>query len=348
MPPVSREGRKVFIPGVRKVSWDTGEMCEFASAMVSALQCLGDPIPYEYVMGASGAAFRFTLNPGEWDFGNYSIRNIAPDPFEPVRRALDAVGYGGTLSEKTDRESDTARVMESIDRGVPVLAFGVVGPSDCVIITGYDEGGDVLMGWSTYQDIPQDHNFPHDVTGYFRKPGWHEALGGYLLIGSKMPPRPKRAIYLEALRWAVYLICMPEMGKKRTGLEGLKTWAKEMVQEQYFPAEDKDLLGWRYVSVTINITMLRDHYRAEPFLRQAAVEIPDFAPELLQAADCYTEGKRIGAEMDQLINDNFSEQAMQAVGDPQIRKAFAERILEVRQVEEQALGYLEELLKRCR
>jgi len=36
--------------------------------------------------------------------------------------------------------------MESIDRGIPVLAFPVVGPSDCCIITGYDEGGEVLLG----------------------------------------------------------------------------------------------------------------------------------------------------------------------------------------------------------
>ena len=61
--------------------------------------------------------------------------------------------------------SSTQRIMDSINRGIPVLAFGVVGPSDCCIITGYDQGGDVLLGWSTYQDIPEDHNIPHDVTG---------------------------------------------------------------------------------------------------------------------------------------------------------------------------------------
>ena len=64
MSTIKKKGRKVYIDGVRKISWDTGEMCEFASALVSAMHCLGESIPYHYVMGTSGAAFRFTLNPG--------------------------------------------------------------------------------------------------------------------------------------------------------------------------------------------------------------------------------------------------------------------------------------------
>ncbi len=162
------EDRKVYIEGVRKISWDTGEMCEFASTLTSALSCLGEEISYHYVMGTWGAAFRFTLNPGEWDFGNYGIRNISADPNEPIRRAIEAAGYEYTIYETGSRQEDTARITASIDRGVPVLAFRVVGPSDFCILTGYDDGGDVLLGRSTYQDIPDDHNIPHDPTGYFR------------------------------------------------------------------------------------------------------------------------------------------------------------------------------------
>ena len=67
---VKKEGSKVYIEGVRQVTWDTGEMCEFASCLVVALQALGEDISYEYVMGTSGVAFRFTINPGQFDFGN--------------------------------------------------------------------------------------------------------------------------------------------------------------------------------------------------------------------------------------------------------------------------------------
>jgi hypothetical protein len=321
-------------------------MCEFASAFVSAMNSLGENIPYHYVMGTSGAAFRFTIHPGEWEFGNYSILNISADIMEPIRRAFDAVGYEYTRYEKGSRQDDIARIMDSINRGVPVLAFQVVGPSDCCIITGYDADGEVLLGWSTYQDIPEDHNIPHDQTGYFRKPGWHDNTPAYLLIGEKGDRPPLRSAYLDALQWAVHLMRTPLMGRNVTGLEGLTLWAEEMTQEKYFPAGDDHIIGHRYVSAAINMTMLRDHCLAEPFLRQAAADIPDFQPELTLAAGCYEEVKRIRNGMDDLIADNFSEKSMKAIVDPEIRRAYADAILRIRDAEAEAVGHIEHLLQR--
>jgi hypothetical protein len=344
---VRKENRKVYIEDVRKVSWDTGEMCEFASSLVSAMNSLGENILYYYVMGTSGVAFRFTLNPGEWDFSNYGIRNITPDTYAPIRRAFAAAGYAYSLNEPGSFQDDAAKIMDSIDQGIPVLAFRVVGPSDCCILTGYDEGGEVLLGWSTYQNIPDDHNLPHDVTGYFRKPGWHENIAGYILIGAKVSRPPLRAIYLDALAWAVHLMRMPEMDRKVTGLRALQTWAEEMTQAKYFPAGDDAVIGQRYVSAAINMTMLRDHCLAEPFLHQAAEDVPDFQPELFRATDCYGEVRRLRDSMDDLIADNFSEQAMKAITDPEIRRAYADAILRIHDAEVEAINQIEYLLKRC-
>lgn len=227
-----------------------------------------------------------------------------------------------------------------------MLAFRVVGPSDCCIITGYDEGGEVLLGWSTYQDIPDDHNLTHDPSGYFRKPGWHENLGGYILIGAKLERPSRRAIYLDALKWAVQLMRTPKVHHKCTGLEALRIWAEEMTQEKYFPPGDEDTLGLRYVSTTINLTMLRDHFCAEPFLKQVSEELPDLLPEISRAADCYAEVKHLTTEMLELINDNFSEKAMKAIKEPDIRQSFANLILDIRDQEEQAITFIESLLKR--
>lgn len=348
---VREEQGKVFIEGVRKVSWDTGEMCEFASTLVSALESLGEHIPYHYILGTSGVSFRFTLNPGAWDFTNYRILNINPDRYEPVRRAFAAVGYACSHYEAGAFADDAARIMESIHRGIPVIAFQVCGPSDCSIITGYDEGGDILLGWSTFQDIPEDHNIPHDETGYFRKPGWHENCPGYIVIGSKVERPPLRAVYLDALQWAVHLMRSPLMANRATGLEGLRVWADEMVademvMEKYFPLGDAEVMGNRYVSAAINLTMLRDHCMAEPFLRQAAEEVPDFQVELQSAAGCYSEVKRLVAEMEALMSDDFSERALKAIYDPGIRRSYANTILHIRDVEEEALQSIERLLTR--
>lgn len=58
MATIRKVGNQVVLEGVRKISWETGEMCEFASSLVSTMDCLGESIPYHYVMGISGVAFR--------------------------------------------------------------------------------------------------------------------------------------------------------------------------------------------------------------------------------------------------------------------------------------------------
>jgi hypothetical protein len=204
----------------------------------------------------------------------------------------------------------------------------------------------VLLGWSTYQDIPDDHNIPHDETGYFRKPGWHDYLLGYILIGEKMTRPSLRIVYLDALKWAVYLVRTPQIGENATGLRGLQVWADEMTDAQYFPVGNDEVIGGRYVSTAINMTMLRDHCLAEPFLRQAIIELPEFYQELSQAAECFGEVVRIRNGMDALIADNFSEQAMQAICDPEIRLLYAQAILRIRDVEAEAVSHIERLLRR--
>ena len=106
-------------------------------------------------------------------------------------------------------------------------------------------------------------------------------------------PLTERATYLDALKWAVHLLRTPEMDHKAAGLEGLRVWAEEMTQEKYFPLGEADIIDQRYVSAAINMTMLRDHCEAEAFLRQAVKDVPDFQPELTEAAGYYSEVKQI-------------------------------------------------------
>lgn len=45
-------------------------------------------------------------------------------------------------------------------RAEPVIAIGVVGPPEPCIVAGYDKGGEVLIGWSFFQDRPEDRPRP--------------------------------------------------------------------------------------------------------------------------------------------------------------------------------------------
>jgi hypothetical protein len=342
-----KEGKKVYIAGVSKLTWATGEMSEFASALRIVLEYLGEKVPYHFVMGTSGIAFRLVVSPVEWDPGNYKIRNFSTDPDEPIRRAFEAVGYECTVFEKGTKQDDMCRIMASIDKGVPVLAFGVVGPSECCIITGYDEGGEVLLGWSTFQNIPDDHNIPHDPTGYFRKPGWHDNpnTDGYIIIGDKVERRPLRKIYLDALMWAVNLVHTPKVGERYAGLEAYRVWAEEMTQEQYFPEGDKAIIGHRYLSAAINLTMLRDHCSIEPFLQQVAEEESDLALDLAPAIDCYAEMRRLIDSLIDCIDDSFSEESVMRIADADIRREYARILLQIRDKEKEGIGHIERVLE---
>lgn len=86
---------------------------------------------------------------------------------------------------------------------------------------------------------------------------------------------------------------------------------------------------------------------AEPFLRQALADLPDLRPELLAAAEYYAKVRRLRAEMDDLIADNFAPEVMQAPKDPARRRAFADLILRIRDVEEKAIKVFERLIARC-
>lgn len=98
----------------------------------------------------------------------------------------------------------------------------------------------------------------------------------------------------------------------------------------------------RYISTAINITMLKDHGSAEPFLRQVAQELP----AVVAAADVYREVNRLRESMDELIRDDFSPGAMAAIADPLTRRAFADRTLQIRDKEEEAVVHMESFLAR--
>jgi hypothetical protein len=62
------------------------------------------------------------------------------------------------------------RIIDSVrNRGNPVIAAGVVGsPVDCPI-TGFDEAGNVLMGWSFFQNVDElKGDIEYESSGHFR------------------------------------------------------------------------------------------------------------------------------------------------------------------------------------
>ncbi|MFQ6091721.1 MAG: M56 family metallopeptidase [bacterium] len=92
---VKRRGSKVWIEGVDKLAgWGNGEENTFIGSLRVALSAVGENVPYDQLMGPSGAAFRLQIAQPEWCAS-------APDAqvgFEISGPARKTLGYSLKIS----------------------------------------------------------------------------------------------------------------------------------------------------------------------------------------------------------------------------------------------------------
>lgn len=341
MAEVRTEGTRAYLDGVEPMSWSTGEMCEFASALTRTLGCAGEDVAYHYVMGVTGVAFRFTIGSELWNPGFYGFENVAADTGDLIRRAFDAVGYGYDLRAKDEAAEDLARIARSIQRGLPVMLRGnVVDASDWALITGY--GGEVLLGTSPYSPGERGERFG----GYDVIRQWHPKMRQYLLLGDKVERPAAADLYADALRLAVRLVRTPQVDGRCTGLRAYAVLAAELREGEFRKdAERKaDQLGFRYLCVLCYNMMLDDHRSAAPFLRDAAGALPGCAADLAEAADHYERSGALRDRLDDILPSSFSPEAQQRLLDPDIRDEFARVLLEIRDAEEEAIACIAQAL----
>lgn len=339
---VKRVGSKVYIEDVPRMSWDTGEMCEFASAFVRAARCIDVDVEYSFITGVTGAAFRFVLDEEIWNPGSYGIQGFTPDPVEPITVACESVGIAPSYFAPSTFDKDREAIVSSLNDGIPVVAFGVVGPSDAVIVTGFDDEGEILLGWSTYQDIPDDHDIPHDPTGYFRKPEWHKSLHGYVLLQKAEQAVDIHEIGVNALKRIVHIIEMPKLPGRICGLEALSAW-EAILRDGHIWDVDAETFGWRYLCFSINTTMLLDQLCAKPFLDAIALKVPKCEQMIQAASDLCRQNAETIRKCQSMIPDDFSREAQENLRDSRIREEYAGLVREIHDI----TGELSGIAKSC-
>ena len=339
---------RVVLEGVPRIGFDIG-LCTFPASLRACMEFMGEDYSYDYIMGTSGAAFRLLWKPGWW-LDNVDIALMADD-LEPIRRALEAVGYtyGVILKEDFARHTyfngeywdDEAyfrsRIMESIsDKGHPVIAFGVVGPPECSIITGYDEYGDVLIGWSFFQGSVSapEPGVEYEPSGYYRKRNWFKDTPGIIIIGEKQERTPLGKTYRKALEWALKVMRTPMVHDRHNGFAAYNAWAEALLRDEDFSPGDAGI-GLRVNVHNDALCMLDEHLCAARFLRQMAKDEPGMADELLAAAACYETENENSGTID-VLGKRITE--------PAIRRQFAELILQSRDKDEEAADHIERAL----
>jgi hypothetical protein len=327
---------RVILDGVPRIGYDV-HLCPFPGALHAYLRYVGNPQPYDYMMGVTGAAFRRLWNRD--DGGNVGILRYENEPF---RLGFAALGYRWhTVPADADQETMRAAIRESLAQGRPAISFGIIGPPEPGLVAGYDEGGEVLYGWSYFQDQRER---------YYELRDWFETMDksgevALLIVGQNGQPRPsEREVLVSTLQWALDLARTaerPNLPEHLSGLAAYDGWADGLEVDADYPADDRETMFWRVVIHGDQCVMLDERHEAARFLRRMKVVVPpQAAAHMEEAATLYDRVADLGAPLWPWPIDPKAG-AMQALADPGTRRGLAAHVRAARALEEEAVACLE-------
>lgn len=313
---------------------------------------------YSFFMGVSGVASFLSWKPG-WEGDNLEIMYMSDDPKAPFDRAFQATGYeyqyqgveleGGQNNEALFRQ----QIVESLQKGRPVLTFGPIGPPESAIVTGYDEGGDVLIGWSFFQDMPEfNAGIEFEPSGQFRKRDWFNYPPGFSLItiGQKQRRPPLAATYRRALEWMLQVTRTPvTFGDRHNGLAAYTAWAEHLLHDEAFP-NDEATLRQRYDVHNSAAGMVAEaRWYGSQFLIQASdPDILHFnmTEDLLHAAACYAAEHKLMWDLWDLAGGIENPDAFRRFADPAVRRQMVPIIHQAREKDDQAAEHIVQALAK--
>lgn len=352
-PAAAEAQRRVVLTDVPKVRYIADGMCPFALAVKCLTQFQGKDISYGHILGTSGAAFRMAWNHTGWDEGNMDLSHFGPEPF---RRGLQCAGYRpgflvkpgwwpGQTAADLRRVANSAEgradlreaITASLDRGLPVLGIGVVGPPEVSLIAGYDEGGEVLIGWSCHAEAhpPRDGFEPN---GMFRQRDWWEATPGVILLDGELAEADVRRVRREALEWAYRVMTMPKGPTHEFGEPAYKGWCFGLVRDYEFPEGDETTLQSRRFTVWDGLIMQAERGRAAAWVEQEAERRPGIEAHLREAARHLRAEGDLSADAAKALGGSMLPSA--DLADPVRRRAAIDVILACRDHYVQATRHL--------
>jgi hypothetical protein len=307
---------------------------------------------YTYLMGVSGCAFRLSWRAG-WYGGNTDIRNMCTDPAAPLARALQAAGYGMEIVEQTGSANDetifSSAVLRSISQNCPVIAFGVIGPPETCLITGYDDNGEVLIGWNFFQNFPEfQDGIAFERSGAFRKRDWFAGTQSLLLLGKKQVPPARKQIDREALSWALEVMRFGQHAEWVYGQAAYRAWAEALLVDVDFPAGDMETNRERFMVHDDAVGAVAEgRWYGAKFLEMLAEAYPQVEGELMSAAGCFEMEHDLMWQIWGMVGGNGRSDAQVCkLAEPATRRDVSAAILQAMEQDIEAAGWIEQALSR--
>lgn len=321
---------------------------------------------YSFLVGVSGAAAFLSWKEG-WHGDNPALFYMSDDAGAVERHIFEAIGYAYEAVMKEDGRDNEAifrqRIIESLDRGMPVLGYGVIGPPEPSIITGYDEGGDVLIGWNFFQNFPDfNAGVEFEPSGYFRKRDWFKDTENLLIIGEKRPKPSLPEISRDTLRWLLKVTRTPMVRlepdapewyrNRHNGLAAYDAWADHLLRDAEWPTDDEATLRAHHQIHNDAIgTVAEARWYGSVFLAEIAEHFaagpnhPGTTEHVLHAAACYAAEHDLMWTIWELAGGIGNPDAFRAMADPAKRRAMADIVRQARDKDAAAAEHIERALR---
>lgn len=295
--------------GVPKVTYfkeKEVEVTPFISSLRACLTYMGQEVTYARLLAGSGAAFRMIWNTHEWDGGNVDIMVMREDPFEPLKRAFVTAGRSYTLLPKAADLSNKAEfirlIKQEIDAGRPLIGFGIIGPPEACVITGYRENGEVLLGWNFFQDMPEwKGSCETEECGYFIRRNWyeHSETVALMAVGDPIEVPDEKTFLKQTLELALEVMETPQVGIRAAGFAAFREWAKAISDDTEFSENTLlPLLFTRLMCQSDAFTMVSEgRAYAGWFMKEEAEKLPELADKLMEISGIFKKEHEIAWDM---------------------------------------------------
>lgn len=351
------------------------ELTPFISCLRACLTYSGQEMAYARLLAASGAAFRLMWNTEYWDGGNVDIMLMREDATEPLRRAASAAGReyrllckpgreGHFVAEHApaddghvvigDKEDFLTLVRQEIDAGRPVIGFGIIGPPEACLIAGYRDGGETIMGWNFFQDMPEyAGGLEKEACGYYRRRDWYEygETIAVMALGPTAAVPEEKELLRDALRFALEVMETPRMQTYAGGIAAFEAWATALLRESEFPRDAPlPLLMERLMCQCDAMTMIGEgRWYAQMFLDKEAGVFPAAGSALKEAAACFRTEHQIVEAMSTLLEGyGMGEKQARNLAKPEVRQELAALIRRCAGLDREAAGHMRKALGELR
>ena len=387
---LARYPTRLVLEGVPKINFfEGGPRCPEDMCIPSVLRALGEYFgessfgcrtcrlsepgckincSYSFFVGITGVAAFLSWKVG-WNDSNAAFY-MSADPEAPERWGMRALGYTSHWVERkggegsmleSDRANYLQQIIERIQNGVPIIGYGVVGPPEPSIITGYDENGDILIGWSFFQNIPGfNDGVEFESNGYYRKKDWFKDTHSLLMIGEKVERPPLSLLYKDALKWMVHVSLLPVVRPepdapewyrgRANGLAAYDAWADCLLHDtEYENASEARLRELHDIHNNAVGQIAEARWYGSQFLIQASD--PDLlhyslAEDVLHAAACYAAEHDLMWKVWNLAGGNGYPDAWKIFADPAVRRQIIPVIQEAKVKDTQAIEYIDRAISK--